>query len=141
MQALEKDYTDSQHINIALDKAQNSQYLHDLLLTDPQSDKDRIEASKDNLLKDSYTWILDDLAFLEWRNNDTQLLWIKGDPSKGKTMIIIALIKELETTLSLGTLFYFFYQSTMPELNSAVSILCSLLYLLTVKQRTFIRYL
>ena len=141
MQALEKDYTDSQHINIALDKAQNSQYLHDLLLTDPQSDKDRIEASKDNLLKDSYTWILDDLAFLEWRNNDTQLLWIKGDPSKGKTMIIIALIKELETILDSGTLSHFFCQSTIPELNNTASILHGLLYLLIAKHRTLIKYL
>ena len=109
MQTLEKDYTDSQGTNIAPDEAQNSRCLHDLLLTDPRGDKDRIEASKDNLLKDSYIWILDDPAFLEWRDNDTRLLWIKGDPGKGKTIIIIALIKELETTLSLGALSYFFY--------------------------------
>ncbi len=141
MQTLEKDYTDSQRINIAPDEAQNSRCLHDLLLTDPRGDKDRIEASKDNLLKDSYTWILDDPAFLEWRDNDTRLLWIKGDPGKGKTMIMIALVKELEATLGPGALSYFFCQSTMPELNNAVSVLRGLLYLLIVKQRTLIRYL
>ena len=56
-------------------------------------------------------------------------------------MIMIVLIKELETTLSLDTLSYFFYQSTIPELNNAVSVLCGLLYLFIVKQRTLIRYL
>jgi hypothetical protein len=128
-------------MNLALDKTQNSQCLHDLLVTNPRGDKDRIEASKDNLLEGSYTWILDDPAFLEWRNNDTRLLWIKGDPGRGKTMIMIALIKELETTLSLGALSYFFCQSTIPELNNAVSILRGLIYLLIVKQRYLIRYL
>ena len=45
---------------------------------------------KDNMLKDSYTLILEDPAFLDWwDNNNVQLLWIKGDPDKGKTMLMI----------------------------------------------------
>ena len=111
-------------------------------LTDPRDDKKRIEASKDYLLKASYTWILNNKAFLDWRDNyDKRLLWIKGNSGKGKTMIIIALIKELETILDSGTLSHFFCQSTMPELNNVVSALHGLLYLLIAKQRTLIRYL
>jgi hypothetical protein len=74
----------------------DSQCLCDLRLTDPRDDKIRIERTKDDLLKDSYTWILYHQDFINWRNGDkTQLLWIKGDPSKGKTMLLICIIKEL----------------------------------------------
>ena len=53
------------------------------------------EASKDKLLEDSYVWILDNPAFQRWRDNDeTQLLWIKGDPGKGKTMLMIGQLAQ-----------------------------------------------
>ena len=68
----------------------DNQCLLDLQSTDPRDDKNRIEASKDKLLKDSYAWILDNPAFLDWRDNDdVRLFWIKGDPGKGKTMLMI----------------------------------------------------
>lgn len=102
--------------------------------------------SKDNLLKDSYVWILGDPAFIDWRdNNDTQLLWIKGDPSKGKTMLMIGLIEELlgqlKATPGSGILSYFFCQGTDSRLNNAASILKGLIYLLVDQQMAFIRHL
>ena len=76
-------------------EAKNDQCLCDLRLTDPRDDKVRIERSKDDLLRDSYAWILNDPDFRDWRDNsNTQLLWIKGDPGKGKTMLMIGLIEE-----------------------------------------------
>jgi hypothetical protein len=45
----------------------------------------RIEI-KGGLLEDSYVWILNHRDFIDWRDGDeTRLLWIKGDPGKGKT--------------------------------------------------------
>ena len=128
------------------DEAENSRCLRDLQSTDPRADKVRIEESKDTLLKDSYSWILDDPNFLNWRdNNDTQLLWIKGDPGKGKTMMMIALVAELSRRLESkpgsGILSYFFCQSTDPRLNNAVSVLRGLIYLLVNEQKTLIRHL
>jgi DNA replication protein DnaC len=56
----------------------------------------RIEDSKDQLLKDNYEWILKDPTLEKWRDgNANSLLWIKGDPGKGKTMLMIALVREL----------------------------------------------
>ncbi len=115
-------------------------------MTDPRVDKVRIEASKDTLLKDSYAWILNDLNFLGWwDNNDIWLLWIKGDPGKGKTIVMIAFVAELSRRLKSkprsGILSYFFCQSTDPKLNNAVSDLKSLIYLLVVEQKTLIRHL
>src|SRR5438067_1719635 len=100
----------------------------DLQSTDPRDDRKRIQDSKDQLLKDSYAWILHDTAFIDWRdNNDTQLLWIKGDPGKGKTMMMIGLTEELSNS---GVLSFFFCQATEPRLNNAVAVLKGLIYLL-----------
>ncbi|KAI9777756.1 MAG: hypothetical protein M1839_008551 [Geoglossum umbratile] len=131
-------------INLAPGEDQNGQCLRDLRLTDPRDDKKRIEASKDILLQDCCTWIFQDPNFLGWSDNrDARLLWIKGDPGKGKTMMMIALIDELSKDLKHGScvLSYFFCQSTNSRLNNAVAVLRGLIYLLVVKQTTLIRHL
>lgn len=72
------------------------QCLLDLRVTDPRDDRARIENDKGTLLKDCYAWILDDGGFQWWRTQgDSQLLWIKGDPGKGQTMMTMGLIAEL----------------------------------------------
>ena len=109
--------------------------------SDPRVDKDRIELDKDRLLKDCYSWILENSEFRHWRDSkDSRLLWIKGDPGKGKTMMMIALADDLSrqpktdlNTRILGALkmakqlvikprpnlvSYFFCQSTDSRLNS-----------------------
>ena len=49
--------------------------LADLLLTNPRSEKIRIERTKGGLLIDSYRWILDNSEFQRWREgNHSQLL-------------------------------------------------------------------
>src|SRR2546421_2291201 len=93
------------------------QCLVDLKAPDPRIEKDRIEFSKDKLLKDSYTWILNNQAFMDWQeNHKTRLLWIKGDPGKGKTMMMIGLVdqlsKQLQTNPGSHIMSYFFCQNT-----------------------------
>jgi hypothetical protein len=49
--------------------------IRDLHTTNPQEDKVRIEESKGGLLKDSYCWVLDNVAFQQWHNDTcSQLL-------------------------------------------------------------------
>src|SRR6202046_1107536 len=67
-----------------------------LLLTNPRTEKIRIERIKGGLLTDSFRWILNNSEFQRWREgNCSQLLWIKGDAGKGKTMLMIGIINEL----------------------------------------------
>ncbi|KAK4107453.1 hypothetical protein N656DRAFT_741730, partial [Canariomyces notabilis] len=74
----------------------DTQCLQDLRLTDPRDDKKRIQNTKGGLLRDAYHWILDNTEFQQWRNSlDSNLLWIKGDPGKGKTMLLCGIIDEL----------------------------------------------
>jgi hypothetical protein len=120
--------------------------MRDLMSTDPRDDKARIERSKDDLLRDSCTWILNDQAFLSWRDySETQLLWIKGDPGKGKTMMMMALICELSSWLNVssgsGILSYFFCQSTDARLSNAVSVIRGLIYLLAIQQKSLIEHI
>ncbi|KAF7508093.1 hypothetical protein GJ744_009675 [Endocarpon pusillum] len=122
------------------------QCLKDLQSTNPRDDKTRIERSKDDLLKESYMWILEDPAFRDWCHDDnTQLLWIKGNPGKGKTMLMMGLInelsKQLESTPGSGILSYFFCQATEPTLNNAISVIKALIFLLADQRRPLIRHL
>ncbi|KAH7112761.1 hypothetical protein B0J13DRAFT_488823, partial [Dactylonectria estremocensis] len=74
----------------------DKQCLKDLRETDPRDDKTRIQETKGGLLRDSYRWILNHGDFQQWRHNSQgQLLWIKGDPGKGKTMLLCGIIDEL----------------------------------------------
>ncbi|KAK4194663.1 hypothetical protein QBC40DRAFT_353105 [Triangularia verruculosa] len=71
--------------------------LADLRSTDPRLDKKRIEEAKGGLVTNAYRWILDNPDFNRWRNlPESRLFWIKGDPGKGKTMLLCGIIKELE---------------------------------------------
>lgn len=73
-----------------------SRCLADLRLTDPRDDKLRIEQTKGGLLRDSYKWILEHEVFRRWQDDqDSRLLWIKGDAGKGKTMLLCGILNEL----------------------------------------------
>ncbi|KAF3029168.1 hypothetical protein E8E12_000367 [Didymella heteroderae] len=70
--------------------------LRDLRVTDPREDRARIEGDKDRLLRDCYAWILEDASFQQWRMQEaSRLLWIRGDPGKGKTMMTMGVIAEM----------------------------------------------
>jgi WD40 repeat protein len=128
--------------NIYYNDSNHDRCIADLRLTDPRKDKERIQDTKGGLLRDSYKWILDHPDFQRWRDDDhSRLLWIKGDPGKGKTMLLIGIVDELErqraqlkqadqSTSHATVLSYFFCQATNSDLNSATAVLRGLIYLL-----------
>ncbi|KAL2887982.1 Vegetative incompatibility protein HET-E-1 [Ceratocystis lukuohia] len=107
----------------------DKQCLADLYVTDPRTDKKTIEDKKGGLLKDSYKWILQHKDFRNFKNNEeSQILWIKGNPGKGKTMLLCGIIDELESDPSISP-YYFFCQATGGDrLNTATSVLRGLIY-------------
>ncbi|CRK31727.1 hypothetical protein BN1708_005529 [Verticillium longisporum] len=108
------------------------QFWHDLYVTDPRDDKVRIESTKGDLIVDCYSWIFSQAEFLQWRDSpQSRLLWIKGDPGKGKTMLLCGIINELsETSRETEKPAYFFCQDTDERLNSGTAVLRGLIYLL-----------
>ncbi|KAG8673977.1 hypothetical protein FPOAC1_007296 [Fusarium poae] len=89
--------------------------LQDLRIVDPEAHKEDIEKTKGGLFEDS------------------RLLWIKGDPGKGKTMLLCGIIDHLKEDKS-QVLSFYFCQATQTELRSAVSVLRGLLWLLCHRQ-------
>ena len=106
--------------------------IRDIFLSDPRKDKKRIEDTKGGLLNDCYRWVLENLDFQQWRSSQrSQLLWIKGDPGKGKTMLLCGIINELQDhKIEQNGLSYFFCQASDSRLNNATAVLRGLIYLL-----------
>ncbi|KAH7330049.1 NACHT domain-containing protein, partial [Rhexocercosporidium sp. MPI-PUGE-AT-0058] len=140
---IQKSLTDEQNL---LDP-QSQSCIQDLRITDPREDKKRIEDTKGGLLRDSYQWILEHPDFQQWRD-DTQsrLLWIKGDPGKGKTMLISGILDEMSPSTKLRDkeattlLSYFFCQATDDRIDNASAALRGLIYLLIDQQPLLISH-
>ncbi|KAF2174469.1 hypothetical protein K469DRAFT_708943 [Zopfia rhizophila CBS 207.26] len=120
-----------------------STYIQDLRITDPRDDKKRIEDTKGGLLIDSYRWILENSDFQRWRDDhQSRLLWIKGDPGKGKTMLLCGIINELSKPMSqTHQLSYFFCQATDSRINNATAVLQGLLYMLVNQQPSLVSHI
>ncbi|KAJ4855010.1 NACHT domain-containing protein [Trichoderma breve] len=96
--------------------------LRDLYITSPPNDRIRIEQTKGGLLMDAFVWILRNEAYKQWcEDPQTCLLWIRGDPGKGKTMLLCGIIDHLQDLTPSTNLYYFFYQATDSRLNNAIS--------------------
>ena len=137
------------HLGIAkkmdrrMSNVENRTCLRDLQATDPSDDKDRIEQDKGGLLRDSYHWILENSDFQQWRNDQqSHLLWIKGDPGKGKTMLLCGIIDELiKPTTHTANVSFFFCQATDARINNATAVLRGLLYLLVKQQQSLVSHI
>ncbi|KAL4951799.1 quinon protein alcohol dehydrogenase-like superfamily [Aspergillus filifer] len=121
----------------------DNRLLQDLCLTDPRDDMERIEQSKGRLLVGSCSWVLTHKDFTSWRDgNASPLFWIKGNPGKGKTMLMIGIIQEmLQATQDTGLVSFFFCQNTDPNLDNATAILRGLIYQLAVQENALISYI
>lgn len=78
---------------------------------------------KGPFLHESFEWILNHDDFQKWRNTkESGALWIKGDPGKGKTMLLCGIIDDLGKNPGINSNFcYFFFQATDNRINSAVA--------------------
>ncbi|KAK7425146.1 hypothetical protein QQX98_000060 [Neonectria punicea] len=130
-----------------LQEKETMECLKHLRATDPRDDKKRIERTKGGFLTDASKWILHHPDFRHWRDDDqSQLLWIKGDPGKGKTMLLIGIVKELELASALADNptakpAYFLCQDSDSRHNNATAVLRSLIYLLVVQRPLLMSHL
>ncbi|KAF3077012.1 hypothetical protein CFAM422_000035 [Trichoderma lentiforme] len=109
--------------------------LKDLFITDPEADKLRIESTKGGLFEKAYSWILTNENYLQWHDNsESRLLWIKGNPGKGKTMLLCGIIDELKKDRPTRNVCHFLCQATDSRLDNATSILRGLLHTIIGRQ-------
>ncbi|KAK0723463.1 NACHT domain-containing protein [Lasiosphaeria miniovina] len=119
------------------------QYIQHLRLTDPRDDKKRIEHDKGGLLECSYRWVLQKPEFTQWRDNQgSRLLWILGDPGKGKTMLLCGIIDQLRREVHQATIpgLLSFCQATNKRINNATAVVRGLLYMLIEQRLSLLRH-
>ncbi|KAM5442416.1 hypothetical protein MferCBS31731_002294 [Microsporum ferrugineum] len=118
------------------------QCLKDLWPDNPDHEKEGIQSSKGGLLKDSCIWVLKNPEFLRWRGDQqSRLLWVRGDPGKGKTMLLCSIIDELKKSNSeKHNLSFFFCQATNSQYNNATAVLRSLIRQMVNQQPSLIKH-
>ncbi|KAK5655836.1 hypothetical protein OQA88_5375 [Cercophora sp. LCS_1] len=112
-----------------------------LFLTNPVDDRSGVETSKEPLVPKACQWIHEQPTFQSWFNNDmdSQLLWISGGSGRGKTMLSLFLLQEIEKSAvhmqnGQAVVLFYFVDTRSAKRNTAVSILRGLIWLL-VKAR------
>ncbi|EPE08721.1 hypothetical protein F503_04308 [Ophiostoma piceae UAMH 11346] len=107
---------------------------------DPEQDRIRIMRTKGNLMNDVCEWVFDNGEFKTWNDApQKQCLWIRGDPGKGKTMLMSGIIARF--TKEQRPVSYFFCQATDDRLNNAPGVLFGLLYCLLIRKPCLISHL
>ncbi|PIG80494.1 hypothetical protein AARAC_001670 [Aspergillus arachidicola] len=142
-ETLEEVADDTRKIEKHLSDAEYRRCLNTLKATDPQLDKQRIEKLKGGLLKDSYNWVIENQEFKRWMDASSgELLWIKGDPGKGKTMLLCGIIDELSQLAAPGTnIAFFFCQASVETLDNYPAVLRGLISMLVKQQPSLMSHL
>ncbi|KKP03746.1 hypothetical protein THAR02_04134 [Trichoderma harzianum] len=115
--------------------------LRELWSHDPYVEKKRIEDTKGGLLQDSFNWILQNDDFCQWFEDPTRpLLWIRGDPGKGKTMLLCGIVDNLQILAPSSLISFFFCQATDKRINNSISVLRGLIFSLVDQQRQLLQH-
>jgi len=119
-------------------EGKEAQYLRDLYITDPRYDKQRLEEAKGGILPAACEWILSQAAWQTWRyDTDARLLWIKGGPGTGKTMLFGYIIDQVVSGMGEDDeIAYFFCEEGNRETSSASAVLRGLCYMLITRSKT-----
>ncbi len=102
-------------VNMHISEAQDK-IMQQLGVANMVAEIESLQEQNDRLLAGSHKWILDHEVyreFMDWHPDNTRrLLWIKGGPGTGKTMLLMGIIAELtsqlESDFDTSHLSYFF---------------------------------
>lgn len=118
----------------------NRTCFQDLYTTNPFFDKKQIENDKGTPLPHCYSWIFLTEGFQNWQQDPGQrLLWIKGDPGKGKTMLLCGIIDRLDE-LTPNLISCFFCRATENYQNDATAVLRGLIWSLACQHPKLISH-
>lgn len=112
-------------------EGENREYFKDLDLMDPTGDHNRIKREKGKLLQGSCDWIFGTVEYMDWKTGDQRnILWIRGEPGKGKSMLMLGLLDKLwdDASHSQANVSFFFFQAMNSAINSATAMIKALLW-------------
>lgn len=103
---------------------------NEIFLTDPELHRASLISTKGKRVEGTCEWIRADETYKSWRNGEEQVLWIRGGPGKGKTMLSIFLSQDLEEA---GQTIYYFCANDDQQRNNAAAVLRALIWQVTGK--------
>lgn len=112
-----------------------------IFVTNPEDDADVIRHKAGAPVEGTTSWLFRNPAYTIWMNTDADILWLHGNPGKGKTMLALAAVQELEEKIELegptskSVLGYFLCDSKDDRRNTPVSILRGLIHQLLCHHR------
>lgn len=116
----------------------------DLFETNPLDDKARIEDLKGGLRPEVFSWVVKNAEFQQWKGDtEARLLWIKGDPGKGKTMLMCGIINKLNVELhgdKARLLSFYLCEANDAARSSATSVLRGLICHLVDQNAALLRH-
>ncbi|KAF7536007.1 hypothetical protein G7054_g4922 [Neopestalotiopsis clavispora] len=109
----------------------DTNFIKELSAIQPESVKQDIVISKGGFMKEAYDLVLQQSNFAALQSDDnTRVIWITGNPGKGKTMFLCGVIDEIVERQKLRMTAYFFCRADDQNTNTANSVLRGLLYLI-----------
>ncbi|KAM0689613.1 hypothetical protein Q7P36_010484 [Cladosporium allicinum] len=99
-----------------------------LFLTDPEVDRATLITAKGTRVPGTCEWIRKEHSYQQWLEGNIPLLWICGGPGKGKTMLSVFLVDELEEKQPVIS---YFCTNEDERRNNASAVLRSLLWQIT----------
>jgi hypothetical protein len=101
-----------------------------LYLTDPSIDRNNIIRAKGDRTAGTCSWIQGNPRFQSWLRGGPNLLWIRGGPGKGKTMMSVYLTEAIAAGKCRSLAYYFCVGQEMKQ-NNAAAVLRGLLWQIT----------
>ncbi|CAI7665252.1 unnamed protein product [Penicillium glandicola] len=122
---------------------QDRDFIERFWVKDMTNEIQNIQQERGKLQEACYKWIIHTQEYkslVDWHQDQkARLVWIRGDAGKGKTMLLIGLVNELNTHVDTHfgemMLSYFFCKGTDSSVNSAISVLRGLVWMI-LRQKT-----
>jgi DNA polymerase III delta prime subunit len=132
--------------------AEEKSCTRDLFVTDPVADRNALRRRKGNRSPGTFNWLLEADALKTWlgapkdtSQEDSDILWLYGNPGAGKSTAAITLTEQLpmhpDFINGAKRLAYFFCDSSSEKQRTAVAVLRGLLYQLITQHKALIKYL
>jgi ankyrin repeat protein len=110
-----------------------------LYLTDPRIDRNNIIRAKGDRTVGTCSWIQSNSRFQSWLEGEKNLLWIRGGPGKGKTMMSVYLTEAIASNKCRSLAYYFCVGQEMKQ-NNAAAVLRGLLWQITEHYPDLMQY-
>ncbi|KAL8797765.1 MAG: hypothetical protein Q9195_000117 [Heterodermia aff. obscurata] len=127
-----------------------------LRVTNVEKDRNDLKRSKGSRVPGTFEWITSNESYQNWQNSGPDTLWVSAGPGRGKTMLSLYILEDLERSFTASAipldlahpeqldkkveLYYFFCSSQDGSRRGAVAVLRNLIYQIIVKHDDLTKY-